>query len=76
MQPLVGGDLDLKIHACACPERVALGVGVRRERSFLGLQAFPVEVWSAFAVVNQSFCEALRGSERKSTPSAFGANPM
>ena len=71
MQPLVGGNLDLKIHACACPERVALGVGVRRERPFLGLQAFPAEAWSARAAVNRSFSEALRGGERKSQPIRF-----
>ena len=70
------GNLDLKIHACACPERVALGVGVRRERPFLGLQAFPAEAWSTRAAVNQSFSEALRGGERKSSPSDFGSNPM
>ena len=65
MQPLVGGNLDLKIHACACPERVALGVGVRRERPFLGLQAFPAEAWSTRAAVNQSFSEALRGGDKE-----------
>ena len=70
MQPLVGGNLDLKIHACACPERLALGVGVRRRRSFLGLQEFPVEAWSTFAAVNQSFSEALPGGERKSSAAA------
>ena len=71
MQPLVGGNLDLKIHACACPERVALGVGVRRKRPFLGLQAFPVEAWSTFAAVNHSFSEALRDGERKGQRARF-----
>ena len=61
----------MKIHACACPERVALGVGVRRKRSFLGLQAFPVEAWSARAAVNQSFSEAPPGEERKSQRARF-----
>ena len=64
-------NLDLKIHACACPERVALGLGVRRKRPFLGLQAFPAEAWSTRAAVNQSFSEALRGDERKSSAPAF-----
>lgn len=65
------GNLDLKIHACACPERVALGVGVRRERPFLGLQAFPAEAWSTRAAVNQSFSEAPPGEERKSQRARF-----
>ena len=71
MQPLVGGNLDLKIHACACPERVALGVGARRERSFLGLQAFLAKACSTFAVVNRSFSEVLRGVERESQCARF-----
>jgi len=71
MQPLVGGNLDLKIHACACPERLALGVGVRRRRSFLGLQAFPAEACSTLAAVNQSFSEALPGGERKGQRTRF-----
>ena len=61
----------MKIHACACPERVALGVGVRWRRSFLGLQAFLAEACSTRAAVNQSFSEALRGGERKSQCARF-----
>ena len=34
------------------------------------LQAFPVEAWSTFAAVNQSFSEALPGGERKSSAAA------
>jgi hypothetical protein len=34
-------------------------------------QAFPAEVWSALAVVNHSFSEALRGGERKSQRGRF-----
>ena len=37
----------------------------------LMLQAFPAEAWSTLAAVNQSFFEALRGDERKSSAPAF-----
>ena len=46
-------------------------MGVRRKRSFLGLQAFPAEAWSTRAAVNQCFSEALRGGERKSQRGRF-----
>ena len=37
------------------------------------LQAFPAEAWSTRAAVNQSFSEALRGGERKSSALASGS---
>ena len=40
------------------------------------LQAFPAEAYSTLAAVNQSFCGALRGGERKSNPSAFVSLPL
>ena len=48
----------------------SIGRRCAKERSFLGLQAFPVEAWSTFAAVNQSFSEALPGGERKSSAAA------
>ena len=49
----------------------SIGRRCAKERSFLGLQAFPAEAWSARAAVNRSFSEALPGDEKKSSAPAF-----
>ena len=75
--PFVGTrpSIGSKIRILACcskrsPRPSLVKVGNRM------LQAFPAEAWSTRAAVNRSFSEALRGGERKSSPSDFGANPM
>ena len=49
----------------------SIGRRCAKERSFLGLQAFPAEAWSARAAVNRSFSEALPGGERKGQRARF-----
>ena len=75
--PFVGTrpSIGSKIRILACcskrsPRPSLVKVGNRM------FQAFPAEAWSTRAAVNRSFSEALRGGERKSSPSDFGANPM
>ena len=70
-RPSIGS--KIRILACCSkrsPRPSLVKVGNRM------LQAFPAEAWSTRAAVNRSFSEALRGGERKSSPSDFGANPM
>ena len=67
-RPSIGS--KIRILACCSkrsPRPSLVKVGNRM------LQAFPAEAWSTRAAVNQSFSEALRGGERKSSALASGS---
>ena len=69
--PFVGTrpSIGSKVRILACCSKQSPRPSLLKVRNLM-LQAFPVEAWSTFAAVNQSFSEALPGGERKSSAAA------
>ena len=59
-----------KVRILACCSKRSPRPSLLKVRNLM-FQAFPAEVWSAFAVINHSFSEALRGGERKGQRGRF-----
>ena len=68
--PLLG-ELGFENSRVRLSRSGSIGRRCAKERSFLGLQAFPAEAWSTRTAVNQSFSEALPGDERKGQRARF-----